>query len=70
MRRKYDIKNKKSFVVILILSIAVICIFSLFIYKYKQAAKIEYVIETGSIIQDINRNYINVDEDSILKIII
>jgi len=68
MRRKYDIKNKKSFVVIIILAIAVICIFSLFIYKFRRASKIEYSIETGSIIQDALKNYINIEEDALLKI--
>jgi len=68
MRRKYDIRNKKSFIIILILAIAVICVFSLFIYKYSKASKIQYVIETGCIVQDINKNYINIDEDAILKI--
>lgn len=68
MKRKYDIRNKKNFVLILVLSIAVICIFSLFIYKYKQAGKIEYLIETGSVIQDTDKNFINVEADATLKI--
>ena len=67
-RRKYDLKNKRSFIIILVLSIAVIGIFSLFIYKYSKASKIEYVIESGSVLQDIEKNYINVDDDAILKI--
>ena len=68
MRRKYDIRNKKSFIIILILAIAVICVFSLFIYKYSKASKVQYVIETGCVVQDVNKNYINIEEDAILKI--
>lgn len=67
-RRKYDIKNKRSFIVIVILSIAIIGVFSLFIYNYTKASKIEYLIESGSVLQDIEKNYINVDDDAILKI--
>lgn len=68
MRRKYDIRNKKSFIIILILSIAIISVFSLFIYKYSKTSKIEYVIESGSVLQDANKNYISIDDDAILKI--
>jgi len=68
MRRKYDIRNKRTFVIILILSIAIIGIFSLFIYKYKHTGKIEYKVSTGSIIQDNNKNYLEMNEDGILKI--
>ena len=68
MRRKYDIRNKKSFIIILILSIAIISVFSLFIYKYSKASKIEYVIESGTVLQDVDKNYISVDDDALLKI--
>ena len=67
-RRKYDVKNKRSFIIIVILAIAVIGIFSLFIYKYTKASKIQYVIESGSILQDVKKNYITVDDDAVLKI--
>lgn len=66
-KRKYDIRNKKSFIVILILSIAIIGIFSLFIYRYNKASKILYSIESGSVLQDINKNYISIDDDAVLK---
>ena len=66
-KRKYDIRNKKSFIVILILSIAIIGIFSLFIYRYNKASKILYTIESGSVLQDINKNYISIDDDALLK---
>jgi len=68
MRRKYDLRNKKSFLVIIILAIAVICIFSLFIYKYSKASRIQYIIETGSIVQDVEKNFITIEEDALLKI--
>ena len=67
-RRKYDIKNKRSFIIILILSIAVIGIFSLFIYNYTKIAKIEYKIESGSVLQDVDKNYMTIDDDAVLKI--
>ena len=68
MRRKYDIRNKRNFVIILIISIIIIVVFSLFVYKYKQAGKIEYRIKTGSILQDNKKNFINIDEDATLKV--
>lgn len=67
MKRKYDKRNKLNFVLILLLSIAVICIFSLFIYKYVSASKIYYEIEASSLVQDTLKNYINISEDAILK---
>ena len=68
MRRKYDFRNKKSFIIILVLSIAIISVFSLFIYKYSKASKIEYLIEAGSVLQDVDKNYLSVDADATLKI--
>ena len=67
MRRKYDLRNKRNFVIILILAIAVIGIFSLFIYKYKHASTIQYDVTVGSGVQDDNKNYISVEEDALLK---
>lgn len=67
-RRKYDIRNKKSFIIILVLSIAIIGIFSLFIYNYNKASKIEYLIEAGSVLQDVEKNYITIDDDAVLKV--
>lgn len=67
MKRKYDKRNKINFVLILLLSIAVICIFSLFIYKYVSASKVFYEVEAGSLVQDTLKNYVNISEDAILK---
>lgn len=66
--RKYNMKNKRSFIIIVILAILIVCVFSLFIYKYTKASKIEYVIESGNIIQDITSNYLTIDDDAILKV--
>ena len=68
MRRKYDLRNKKSFLMIAFLSIIVVCIFSLFIYRYNKASKIEYLIEAGTIIQDIDKNSVSVSASAKLKI--
>ena len=68
MRRKYDLRNKRNFIIILFIAIAVIGVFSLFIYKYMYASKIEYIVETGSVVQDDSKNYISIDEDAKLKI--
>ena len=67
-RRKYDIKNKRSFIIILVLSVFIVGIFSLFIYKYSSASKIEYLIESGSVLQDVDKNYLTIDDDAKLKI--
>ena len=45
-----------------------ICIFSLFIYRYNKASKIEYLIEAGTIIQDIDKNSVSVSASAKLKI--
>ena len=66
-RRKYDIKNKRSFIIILILSVVIVGIFSLFIYNYSKASKIQYKIESGSVLQDVDKNYLNIDDDVLLK---
>lgn len=68
MRRKYDLRNKRNFIIIIILSVIIIAIFSLFIYRYNQTGKIEYIVKTGSILQDSTKNFINVDEDALLKV--
>ena len=67
-RRKYDGKNKRSFIIIIVVAIFIVCIFSLFIYKYNKTAKISYKIESGTVLQDVDRNYITVDDDAVLKI--
>jgi len=68
MKRKYDTRNKRSFIFIAILMVAIIGIFSLFIYKYLTYSGIQYSIPAGSVIQDVLKNYIVVDDDAVLKI--
>lgn len=68
MKRKYDDRNKRNFVIIMVLSLLVIGIFSLFIYKYNKASKIFYVLSAETAVQDINRDYFLIDEDATLKI--
>ena len=67
MRRKYDLRNKKSFLLIVVLAVLVGIVFSLFIYKYNKASKIEYDISSGAIIQDVDRNFIKLSDDAKLK---
>lgn len=66
--RKYNMKNKRSFIVILILAILIVCIFSLFIYKYINTSKLEYNVDVDVVLQDINQNYININDDAVLKV--
>ena len=66
-RRKYDGKNKISFIIILVLSVFIIGIFSLFIYNYSKTSKIKYEIEAGSVLQDIEKNYLDIDDDAVLR---
>lgn len=67
MKRKYDLRNKRNFVIILILSVFIIGIFSLFIYKYTHASKIEYKVSTGSVLQSVNKDFINTVDEAVLK---
>ena len=67
-KRKYDKRNKKNFVIILVLSVAIICVFSLFIYRYLKSSKIKYEVAAGTIMQDVLKNYVTVDNDAILKV--
>ncbi len=68
MKREYDFRNKRNLVIILVLAIIIIIIFSLFIYKYKHTKTIEYKVNTGSILQDNHKKYINIEEDGLLKL--
>ncbi len=68
MRRKYDMKNKRNFIIILIITIITIVVFSLFLSKYLKMSKIEYDVKAGSMVLDADKNYINVLEDSKIKV--
>lgn len=67
-RRKYDGKSKRGLIIILVVSIIIVGVFSLFIYRYSKASKIKYIIEAGSVIQDVNKNYLTIDDDAELRI--
>ena len=67
MKRKYDLRNKRNFVIILILSIFIIGIFSLFIYKYTHTSKEEYEVSVGSVLQSVNKDFINTVDEAVLK---
>lgn len=66
MKRKYDLRNKRNFVIILILGLFIIGIFSLFIYKYLHASKTQYDVAIGSVLQDTNKNYVNIEDAATL----
>ena len=66
MKRKYDLRNKRNFMIVLGLSILIIGIFSLFIYKYQHASKIAYNVDIDSVIQDTNKTFIKVNEDAVI----
>lgn len=68
MKREYDNRNKRNIVIIMVLSLLVIGIFSLFIYRYMKSLGVSYEISAGSVVQDIKKNYVVVDSDSELKI--
>ena len=68
MKRKYDSRNKRNFIIILILGLFIIGVFSLFIYKYKHASKTLYEVAAGSVVQDTNKNNISVDDSATLGI--
>lgn len=67
MRRKYDMKNKRNFIIILIISIVTIVVFSLFLTRYLKLSKIEYSIDSASVLMDANKNYFSIDKDAIVK---
>lgn len=61
-------RNKKSFLIIIILAILVVGVFSLFIYRYNKASKIEYILQEGVVIQDTDKNYMKLEVEGKLKI--
>ena len=66
--RKYDKKNKIYMGIIMIFSIILIIIFSLFIAKVISNGKIEYYLDNGSILYDKDKNLIRIDDEAVLKI--
>ena len=68
MRRDYNLKNKINFVVIGVLSILIIIIFSLFIIKFVSIKKVEYSLNKGTVLFDVDYNKLNIDKSVIMKL--
>lgn len=68
MRREYNLKNKINFIVIGVLSILIIIIFSLFIIKFVSIKKVEYSLNKGTILFDVDYNKLNIDKNVIMKL--
>ena len=68
MKRKYDLRNKRNLIIIGILAIVLIIIFSLFIYKYLHTKTLKYDISGDSILQDVNKNYLVISDDAVLRV--
>ena len=66
--RKYDKRNKIYFSIVLVASLILIIIFSFFIAKVIKNGKIEYFIDSGSILHDKDKNLIKLESESVLKI--
>ena len=66
--RKYDKRNKIYFGIVLVASLILIIIFSFFIAKVIKNGKIEYFIDSGSILYDKDKNLIKLESESVLKI--
>ncbi len=66
--RKYDKRNKIYMGIIMIFSLILIIIFSLFIAKVISNGKIEYYLDNGSILYDKDKNLIKVSDEAVLKI--
>ena len=66
--RKYDKKNKIYFGLVILASLVLIIIFSFFIAKVIKNGKIEYFIDSGSILYDKDKNLIKLESESVLKI--
>lgn len=61
-------KNKRNFIIILIISIITIVVFSLFLTRYLRLSRLEYSIASSSVVMDANKNYFSIDADAKLKI--
>lgn len=67
MKRKYDLRNKRSFLIIVIISIIMISIFSFFIYKFVKIGKVEYNLSSGMVVMDNNNDSMVLKDDATLK---
>lgn len=65
--RKYDLRNKRSFLIVGIIAIILIVIFSFFIYKFIKIGKVEYKLDSGTVIMDNNNDSMVLKNDATLK---
>lgn len=65
--RKYDIKNKRNIGIIIIISIVIIIMFSLFTKLFLNRDRNEYKVSPDTLIFDIDRNIIKSTDNSIIK---
>lgn len=65
--RKYDLRNKRSFLIVGIIAIILIVIFSFFIYKFIKIGNVEYKLDSGTVIIDNNNDSMVLKENATLK---
>lgn len=65
--RKYDLRNKRSFLIVGIIAIILIIIFSFFIYKFIKIGNVEYKLDSGTVIMDNNNDSMVLKENATLK---
>lgn len=65
--RKYDLRNKRSFLIVGIIAIILIVIFSFFIYKFIKIGNVEYKLDSGIVIMDNNNDSMVLKENATLK---
>lgn len=65
--RKYDIKNKRNIGIIIIISIVIIIMFSLFTKLFLNRDRNEYKVSPDTLVFDIDRNIIKSTDNSIIK---
>lgn len=65
--RKYDIKNKRNIGVIIIISVAIIIMFSLFTKLFLNRDRNEYKVALETLVFDADRNIIKSTDNSIIK---
>lgn len=66
--RKYDKKNKRNIGILLAISFIIVVIFSYFIFRVVSTSKIEYKVLAGSILYDSDKNIMELDSDSSIKV--
>ena len=65
--RKLGIKNRKLFILLVVLVLLAISLFSYFIFYSSHMEAEEYTLAEKSVLYDINNNYLSLETSSILK---